>query len=112
MWIWCSYGVLSVYAQVVTLLNRERQLLQDRKILNRELERLKLEKSRPGNHSRIREPPQRLSDLMANPNAGPAYEPPVRLDLMSPRDERLYGDLDGFERRPIGEVFSRNRVIL
>lgn len=98
-----------------TLLNRERQLLQDRKLLNRELEKLKLEKSRPGNNnSRLREPPQRLSDLLANPHAGaPSYEPPVRLDLMSPRDERLFGDLDGFDRRPLGgQGYSRNRVIL
>lgn len=99
-------------SQVTTLLNRERQLLQERKLLNREFERLKLEKSRPG-YNRIREPPQRLSDLLSTANTGTsAHEPAVRLDLMSPRDDGYLRELDGIGSRTSYNGISRDRVIL
>lgn len=100
-------------SQVTTLLNRERQLLQERKLVNREFERLKLEKSRPGSN-RIREPPQRLSDLLSTPGAGAVmHEPAVRLDLMSPRDDGGYSrELDGIGSRTIFNGLARERVIL
>lgn len=95
------------------MLKREHQLLQERKLLNRELERLKLERGRPGNGNRTRDPQQRFSNLLTNGIAGaPSREPALRLDLMSPRNEGLLGDLDGFERRPRDDGFSRNRPIL
>ncbi|KAL9973731.1 hypothetical protein ACROYT_G020221 [Oculina patagonica] len=99
-------------SQVTTLLNRERQLLQERKLLNREFERLKLEKSRPGSN-RIREPPQRLSDLLSTANAGSSFhEPAVRLDLMSPREDGGYSrELDGIGSRTAFNGISRDRVI-
>ena len=99
--------------QVTTLLNRERQLLQERKLLNRELERLKLEKNRPG-FNRIREPPQRLSDLLSTASAGAAMlEPAVRLDLMSPRDDGGFSrELDGTGSRTFLNGISRDKVIL
>lgn len=99
--------------QVTTLLNRERQLLQERKLLNREFERLKLEKSRPGSN-RIREPPQRLSDLLSAANAGSSsiHEPAVRLDLMSPREDGGFArELDGIGSRTVVNGISRDRVI-
>ena len=100
------------FSQVTTLLNRERQLLQERKLLNREFERLKLEKSRPG-YNRIREPPQRLSDLLSTANTGTsAHEPAVRLDLMSPRDDGYLRELDGIGSRTSYNGISRDRVIL
>lgn len=100
-------------SQVTTLLNRERQLLQERKLLSREFERLKLEKSRPGSN-RIREPPQRLSDLLSTANAGaPIHEPAVRLDLMSPREDGGFSrELDGIGSRTALNGISRDRVIL
>lgn len=99
-------------SQVTTLLNRERQLLHERKLLNREFERLKLEKSRPG-YNRIREPPQRLSDLLSTANTGAsAHEPAVRLDLMSPRDDGYLRELDGIGSRTSYNGISRDRVIL
>lgn len=100
-------------SQVTTLLNRERQLLQERKLLNREFERLKLEKSRPG-FNRIREPPQRLSDLLSTANAGASiHEPAVRLDLMSPREDGGFSrELDGIGSRRTFDGTSRDRVIL
>jgi len=100
-------------SQVTTLLNRERQLLQERKLLNRELERLKLEKNRPG-FNRIREPPQRLSDLLSTASAGAAMlEPAVRLDLMSPRDDGGFSrELDGTGSRTFLNGISRDKVIL
>lgn len=99
-------------SQVTTLLNRERQLLHERKLLNREFERLKLEKSRPG-YNRIREPPQRLSDLLNTANTGAsAHEPAVRLDLMSPRDDGYLRELDGIGSRTSYNGISRDRVIL
>lgn len=100
-------------SQVTTLLNRERQLLEERKLFNREFERLKLEKSRPG-PSRIREPPQRLSDLLTTPSTGAAmHEHAVRLDLMSPRDDgRFSRELDGIGSRTFLNTVSRDRVIL
>ncbi|CAH3023274.1 unnamed protein product [Porites evermanni] len=100
-------------SQVTTLLNRERQLLQERKLVNREFERLKLEKSRPGSN-RIREPPQRLSDLLSTPGIGVVmHEPAVRLDLMSPRDDGGYSrELDGIGSRNIFNGLARDRVIL
>lgn len=100
-------------SQVTTLLNRERQLLQERKLLNREFERLKLEKSRPG-FNRIREPPQRLSDLLSTANAGASiHEPAVRLDLMSPREDGGFSrELDGIGSRTTFNGTSRDRVIL
>nr|XP_058969150.1 uncharacterized protein LOC131795585 [Pocillopora verrucosa] len=99
-------------SQVTTLLNRERQLLQERKLLNREFERLKLEESRPG-YNRIREPPQRLSDLLSTANTGAsAHEPAVRLDLMSPRDDGYLRELDGIGSRTSYNGISRDRVIL
>ena len=108
----CSYGIFPLF-QVTTLLNRERQLLQERKLLNREFERLKLEKSRPGSN-RIREPPQRLSDLLSTANAGaPIHEPAVRLDLMSPREDGGFSrELDGIGSRTAFNGISRDRVIL
>ena len=99
--------------QVTTLLNRERQLLQERKLVNREFERLKLEKSRPGSN-RIREPPQRLSDLLNTASAGAAVrESAVRLDLMSPRDDGGYSrELDDIGSRTFFNGISKDRVIL
>ncbi|XP_068701911.1 sodium channel and clathrin linker 1-like isoform X1 [Montipora foliosa] len=99
--------------QVSTLLNREKQLLEERKLLNREFERLKLQKSRPG-YSRIREPPQRLSDLLTTTIAGPTvHDPAVRLDLMSPRiDDRFSQDFDGTGPRTLLNGISTDRVIL
>jgi len=93
------------------LLSREHQLLQERKLLNKELERLKLERSRPGNGNKTRDPASRL---LTNGVAGvPGHEPAIRLDVMSPRNEGLFGDLDGFERRPaIDDSYSRNRFML
>ncbi|KAJ7389653.1 Sodium channel and clathrin linker 1 [Desmophyllum pertusum] len=102
-------------SQVTTLLNRERQLLQERKLLNREFEKLKLEKSRPAGSNRIWEPPQRLSDLLNTANTGASiHEPAVRLDLMSPRDDGGYSrELDGIGSRMIQfNGISRDRVIL
>ena len=101
------------YCQVTTLLNRETQLLQERKLINREFERLKLENSRPGSN-RIREPPQRLSDLLSTASAGAAMrEPAVRLDLMSPRDDGGYPrELDGIGSRTFFNGISKDRVIL
>ena len=98
---------------MTTLLNRERQLLEERKLFNREFERLKLEKSRPG-PNRIREPPQRLSDLLTTPSTGAAmHEPAVRLDLMSPRDDgRFSREPDAIGSRTLLNGFSRDRVIL
>lgn len=100
-------------SQVTTLLNRERQLLQERKLVNREFERLKLEKSRPGSN-RIREPPQRLSDLLNTASAGAAMrESAVRLDLMSPRDDGGYSrELDDIGSRTFFNGISKDRVIL
>ena len=104
--------IFIAFSQVTTLLNRERQLLQERKLLNREFERLKLEKSRPG-YNRIREPPQRLSDLLSTVNTGTsAHEPAVRLDLMSPRDDGYLRELDGIGSRTSYNGISRDRVIL
>ena len=84
--------------------------------MNRELEKVKLERSRPG-AARIREPPQRLSDLMANENAGSGiHEPPVQLDFMSPRGYRggvSGGELDGIGNRDDGRwlAAARNRIV-
>lgn len=108
-----NWNIVIFNCQVTTLLNRERQLLQERKLVNREFERLKLEKSRPGSN-RIREPPQRLSDLLSTPGIGVVmHEPPVRLDLMSPRDDGGYSrELDGIGSRTIFNGLARDRVIL
>ena len=107
------FSISFSFFQVTTLLNRERQLLQERKLLNREFERLKLEKSRPGSN-RIREPPQRLSDLLSTANAGASvHEPAVRLDLMSPREDGAFSrELDGIGSRAAFNGISRDRVIL
>lgn len=100
-------------SQVTTLLNREKQLLEERKLLNREFERLKIQKSRPG-YSRIREPPERLSDLLTSTIVGStALEPAVRLDLMSPRnEERFTRDLNATSSRTLLNAISKDRVIL
>lgn len=100
-------------SQVTTLLNREKQLLEERKLLNREFERLKIRKSRPG-YSRIREPPERLSDLLTSTIVGStAHEPAVRLDLMSPRNEEHFTrDLNATSSRTLLNAISKDRVIL
>ena len=86
--------------------------------MNRELEKVKLERSRP-NGARIREPPQRLSDLLLDPNQGNSgmHEPPVQLDLMSPRGYRGVlngGELDGIRSRDDNRWLgsARNRIVL
>lgn len=108
-----AFMTLASISQVTTLLNREKQLLEERKLLNREFERLKIQKSRPG-YSRIREPPERLSDLLATTITGSTlHEPAVRLDLMSPRnEERFTRDLNATSSRTLLNGISRDRVIL